>query len=964
MKFVFRVFFHILQICLPMGLMVLAGCEEEAASSPDFTEKRARYEQQLNNITTLEGIDSLKVHFAEAGDELGKMMAHRFRGDLLRKKSRFADALDAYHQELKIAERLKDTLGIMSALNNLGTVYRRLGVWEQGAACHYKGLSYYHRFSHQNDSASMRLASMLSNGVGNIHLHLGNLSVADSTFRNSIAISSVQKNLIGLAINYANLGCVFEEAGQMDSAWHYYRASMGQNLAVGSDLGLSLCHTHFGRMYEKENQWNKAAQEYLLAKSLLDIDEDRWHWLEPSIALCRLYIHQGKNKEAQKLLREVDSTAVAINSKRHLSEIYELRYQMAKLQGNTDKALYYHIKHTDYEDSLRTLVESNKIINLRINHQHERVSREIEAMNDRFHHQLRVKQIMFWTTFVVFILSLGVIALMAYAIAQRRRMQESYRTLAEERANFFANVTHEFRTPLTVILGLGDQLAKGIIPMGESPEQMGALIHCQSHQLLKMVNQLLELTRVRTNTDEPKWRRGNIMAFTQMVVQTLEDMARRKSVEFHFQADPGSFECVFEPDTWLKIVQILTSKAIKYAPENTSIEITMTANEMGNIRFTISDKGPGIPEEIREHIFDLYVAGSIANSHIGTNISLALVYQLVQNLNGAIRVDSEVGQGTTFIVELPPVSKEPNVEALDAESFLQVFFTDGQAVGALEGTPWSPVDNSDSCSQNDKQPLVLVVEDRPDVSRYIGMLLSNNFRLLFSSSCEEGLEIAESSVPDLILTEMSIKEGIDGIEFCRNVRNSAVLNHVPLVVLSAQSESSARVSAIKAGADAYLQKPFEPEELQVVVDQLLTERRMKRDNYFSTRSDILSSPLEGFNLRDQNFLLKLDEAITAQIRKDAVNIDDLASLLCMSASQLRRKTLSLTGEKVTAYILRIRMGLARKYLAENSDMSISEIASRCGFYDAAHFSKQFKQFYQMNPTQYRRRLLVEPPAES
>lgn len=963
MESVSQYFLHLLRACLLMSLALLASCGKKTIHSSHLIEKRLSYERQLDSVKTIEGVDSLKQLFVEEKDYLGEMISDRFLGDLLRKKSRFTDALEAYQQELKIAETLQDTLGIMSALNNIGTVYRRLGVWEQGAACHYKGLEFYHRFSLREDSAALQMASMLYNGVGNIHLYLGNLTVADSVFRHSIAISFKLNSPMGLAINYANIGRVFEEAGQRDSAWHYYRASMGQNLAIGSDLGLSLCHTHFGRMYEKEKQWGKAAQEYLFAKSLLEADADRWHWLEPAIALCRLYIRQGKYDESEAQLREIDSTAVAINSREHLSEIYEFRFLIARHRGDFEEALRYHVRHTDYQDSVRTLVESNKILNLRVNHQRDRVSQEIEAMHDRYHHELQVKQTMFWATFVVLSLSLGVIGLMAYVIIQRRRVQNSYRTLAEARANFFANVTNEFRTPLTVILGLGDQLSRGIIPEGETPEQMGALIHHQSHQLLNMVNQLLNLTRMRTTLDEPNWKRGDVVAFTQMVVHSQEEFAARRSVHLQFQATPNSYECIFEPEALLKIVQILTSKAIKSAPEEGKVEVTMEIEESGKIKLLISDNGAGIPKEIRDRIFDLYAVGSIANSNIGTGISLALVYQLVQNLNGTIRLESEVDQGTTFIVELPPASKELRIENLDAQSFWGVFVTDSRAIESLAGNDWNPDATPDACSLNDKRPLVLVVEDHPDVSRYIGMLLSSRFRLLFSSSCEEGLEIAENSVPDLILTDMLGKNGMDGLELCRHVRNSAALNHVPLVILSARAESSDRIATIKAGADAYLQKPFDPEELQVVVDQLLAERRIHRENYLTAQPEARAVLMEGFNQRDQNFLLKLDEAIVEQIRKEAVNIEDLASRLCMSASQLRRKCLSLTGEKVTAYVLRIRMGLARKYLAENGDMTIGEVASRCGFYDAAHFSKQFKQFYQMNPTQYRRRLLTEPPAE-
>ena len=223
MEIVNKIIFHVLRVCLLMGLLALAGCGKKATSPSLLVEKRLRYEREAEALTSLESLDSLRQHYQQEGDELGEMMVYRFSGDLLRKKSRFTDALDAYQQELRIAEELHDTLGMMSALNNLGTVYRRLGVWEQGAACHYKGLGYYHRFSLREDSAAVQAASMLYNGVGNIHLHLGNLAVADSVFRNSIAISFEQNSPMGLAINYANLGRVFEEAGKMDSAWHYYR---------------------------------------------------------------------------------------------------------------------------------------------------------------------------------------------------------------------------------------------------------------------------------------------------------------------------------------------------------------------------------------------------------------------------------------------------------------------------------------------------------------------------------------------------------------------------------------------------------------------------------------------------------------------------------------------------------------------------------------------------------------------
>ena len=244
------------------------------------------------------------------------------------------------------------------------------------------------------------------------------------------------------------------------------------------------------------------------------------------------------------------------------------------------------------------------------------------------------------------------------------------------------------------------------------------------------------------------------------------------------------------------------------------------------------------------------------------------------------------------------------------------------------------------------------MEDNQDVAFYIGGLLKDRYRLLYARDGKEGLEKAAEYMPDLILTDLMMP-GMDGFELCREIRSSIVLNHIPIIIITAKSEDVDKVQGLEAGADAYLLKPFNTDELHVRIAKLLEQRRVLRDKYSHA---LRNNCPESVKLlpADQAFMDRLTDIVYSQISDTALNSDKIAEKMCMSKSQLNRKVRVITGSNTTTYILHVRMEKSKRMLSSN-DLPIGDIAMQCGFEDAGYFSRVFKQTFGMTPSQYRKK---------
>ena len=850
-------------------------------------------------VSACPDIDSLQSclrYFERTANELGVILAYKELGVRYREAARFNEAIGCHREGLRLAMQRKDTSEVIQALNNIGTNFRRLGIMDEASNYHYRALSLCERLGDKESYKARKNRTISLSGIGNVYLTLENCEMADSIFRIALEEERTLDSDLGLAMNYANLGSIFEMRGMMDSAFVYYNYSMEHNRAAGSVVGISLCHNHIGRLFEKKGQWDQAIREYRNAYDLMVADNDLYHWLESCLALARVNIYKGDLRMAEAFLEHAEGAAKVTRAWKHLSSVYHLDYLRYEKLGDYKNALNAYTSSLAYADSMRNTENMNHIQNLRVDYEKERSNRELSLIQKNYEMGQRTKNIFLIACLIVLFLTVVAMGFLWYALRMKSRNQQVMRRMEEVRANFFTNVTHEFRTPLTVILGVSEELRKGGI--GEEELKTGLnMIGRQGKNLLELVNQLLEVAKVRSEIGDPEWRTGDIVAYTSMIVEDNRAYARQGQVDLCFTPSETIISMDFVPEYFRRIMDNLLRNAIKFTPRGGRVVVTMEC--VGSMLVThVADTGCGIAEEDLPHIFKAFYLGETGGAGtMGTGIGLSLVRQMVRSMEGRVSVKSTAGVGSEFVVMLPL---------------------------------------------------------RHGDSYYIGRLLNGAYQIVYARNGAEGLEIAAEQMPDLILTDLMMPE-MDGYELCRRVRESEVLNHIPIIIITAKSGGKERVCGLEVGADAYLEKPFNAEELNIRITKFLEQRRLLREKYSKAMREGTELNVK-LNPADQDFLAHLNDYIYALMSNHGLNSDMVADKMCMSRSQLNRKVRAITGYNTSAYILQMRMERSKRLLASTEEL-IGDIALKCGFEDANYFARLFKQIFNVTPSQYRKSLI-------
>ncbi|MGM9705288.1 MAG: response regulator [Prevotella sp.] len=932
-------------ICLIASLHILFACNDNAAKTYSDEEK-AKTDSVVIANRNIDSLTVLAERFKKGGDGYGEIAAYRELGKCLREDSRFEDAINAHKKGLECAVKACDTLQIIQALNNIGTNFRRMGILDEASSYHYQALTLYEAYSDKESKAARKSRVISLNGIGNVHLTLDNREAADSVFRMALAGEQELGSALGQAINCANIGSIFESNGQADSAWHYYRLSMKFNREEKSDLGISLCHTHFGRLYEKENKLDSAVNEYSQAYRLMQDNSDTWHWLESCLALARVYIEKGNLTAAAEYLDKAKATAKEINSLEHLAEAYRLEYMWNRQRGDYRAALESFIKSDEYADSVSNDKNVKHIQNVRVKYERERKDNEINLIQTNYENEKLIRQTSLVIFVILLVLACVIIAFMWFAIRMRSQKQEIMRQTEKMRTNFFTNITHEFRTPLTIIQAAAQEI-RNMSETDSDIHRNATNIIRQEKGLLLLINQILDITKMTSvGVQATAWKHGDIVEFIKILCESYKSYASNKGIELVYAPQQERLEIDFIPDYMQKTIQNLISNAIKFSGTGSSILVT-TRTKGRAVQIYVSDTGIGMTAEQKENIFKpFYQADN--NTNIGTGIGLSLVKLAVENMRGKIEVHSAPDEGTVFIITLP-ITRDTEVE--DVSDITEQVVVDATEL-PIEDNDVPTEDSYDDEEDNDTVR-ILIIEDTADVAYYMKRQLNPDYNYYFAADGNEGLQKAELLVPDLIITDIMMP-GMDGFELCKEVRHSELLNHIPVIMVTAKATHEDRLHGLEVGADAYLEKPFHADELYVRVEKLMEQRRLLRRKYSSEIEDISepeTTPTTDFN---KIFLDKLTGAIHEELEKGKMDYDALAYNMCLSRAQLNRKVKAITGYTTTNLILQVRISLA-KHLLDTTEDSIGDIAMKCGMDNNSYFSSLFKKSTGMTPMQYKNR---------
>lgn len=865
----------------------------------------------------------------------------RKEGRQLRDKSDFEHAINVQQQALDLSMKANDTSAVIQDYNQLGTTFRRMGRLEEATRLHYNALFYAEM--RQADSAFQARKNLVVslNGLGNAHLSLGNLDEALDCFRRALQGEIQLGSGLGQAINYANIGAIMERTGQLDSAQVYYDLSMQKNVEIGDQKGIALCHTYYGQLNERRGDLLKAEAEYREAERLMRNDEDRWHAVEPMIAIARLLLSQAKPLEADPIIAQISSIASEMNSLEHQFNAEELMSTSAELRGDYKSALMHIRQAHAYHDSLDSPVRDQKIREICIGYERKKARHEMNMMRKAYQSEQKLHRRTEQFSAILLIMALIGLVVLIYVYRIRMKSLDALRSVQDMRTTFFTNITHEFRTPLTIILGLANQLKS---PDVEQEVRVGYLdsIQKQGNSLLELVNQLLSISKLMAGFGQEEWRHGNLLDFVRMFVAGYSDYAKTRQIKLNVVCNESEMEMDFVPKHIERILRNLLSNSFKFT--HTGGAITLTLSRKGKyVVMSLADTGCGISNKDLPHVFELFYQGSASRKQGSSGIGLPFVKQMVQNMGGIINIENRESHGTLVSITLPMVSNathETRPWSIQ-EDYVQLLQS-AHKQNTLE----------EEATGND-HPLVMVVEDNDDIADYLSLLLQNQYRVIKATDGYDALHKAEVQLPDLIITDLMMP-GMDGYELCRAIRQSEILGDVPIVVVSARSNDDDRIRGLEAGADAYLVKPFNPEELKVMVEKLLAHRRLLHERLqqaLSTASSSITGPQ--VKPEDIAFMEHLHRVVEEQMLRGDLSIDTISSRMANSKSTFNRHVKQLTGVSSAAYILQLRLKKACQMLAEQETKSIGEISMSCGFDDMSYFSRVFRQNFGKTPTEYR-----------
>ena len=835
----------------------------------------------------------------------------RQQGKKERDASRYDEALRLHIRGLDMARAVGDSSEWIQALNNIATDYRRMGMLDVAQSYHYQALSLCDESADTTYQMRKNRVKAL-NGLGNIYLSIYSYDDADSVFRQALEGEHQLGSATGQAINYANLGSIYSARGDDEKALDYYRQSMFYNKKDSNLLGMALCHLYFGNIYERRQQYDLALREYKQSDRMMTDLKDLWHALEPRLALASVYYHTHEDAKALALLDRADAPARQINSWEHIVEVHHLYFQLMQRQGRYHEALDHHLIATAYQDSILDNEKLDRIHNIGINIERTRQQEMVDMAQNELQTEKRIRQQSAWLFGLTVILLLAVISALLYVQRMRHRSMEMMREASRLREDFFTNITHEFRTPLTVILGLSRKIRENT-EVPQSVSDKASTIERQGNRLLTLVTQLLDISKVKSVIGEPNWQHGNICAQVAMLLETYIDYAANRGVTLKYHYDKA-IEMDFVPDYVNKVMSNLVSNALKFTPNGGTISVNLYQRG-DRLHIDVSDTGHGISSDKLAHIFEPFYTTGDTGETKGTGIGLALTQEIISHLDGTITAESQVGKGTTFHIVMP-----------------------------IQNRSADPVTETEI--GNSGKPIIVVAEDNADVADLLCTQLEPFYEVVAARDGIEALKHAGEIIPDLVITDVMMPN-MDGMALARAIRANDLTAHIPIIMVTARVTEQDRIEGIKAGADAYLVKPFNTEELLTRVAKLLEQRIMLRDKYAQT---ITQAPVTDDTIED-HFLARVEQVIVAHINKgEDITVTMVADDLNITARQLHRKVTGLINQSPAALIRITRINCAKTIMAAKPEMPLKSVALACGFTDYSHFAKVFRTVTGVSPT--------------
>ncbi|MRT93144.1 response regulator [Ancylomarina sp. 16SWW S1-10-2] len=818
----------------------------------------------------------------------------------------------------------------------LGRLYNELGVVCRKTDRNKEAIDYFvSSIKTTKYSKNYYGKAIAENGIGNIYLVQKEYQKALSYFRESEKYGYSSGNKHHLEISNGSIGETYLNLKQYDSAAFYINKSLESAKIRNNSIGVGICYQFLGEIEVSQKHYNKAYTYFEKALKLQRARKDKRY-------LSTILVHHGsvcaklhRYDEAERNLIEGRAISQKIHSVDNMissnQSLYEVYYNTKRFKEASD-ALFLS---KSYTDTLYNMEKTRVLNDLEYQYQSDRKSQEIELLNTQNELVEKSKKMQRNQFGILLFLIAGLAVFFYYRYQTKQKIARELQRLNEMKSKFFSNISHEFRTPLTLIKG---PVEKQLV-LSQSEEQRAdlQLILRNSDRLLSLVNQLLNLSKIDAGYFSISAQKGDLTSLLKGISNSFNFQASQKDINYEVKIDEITLAW-YDTNIVEIIITNLLSNAFKFVPNKGSVQIKVT-NHTNNLKIHIANSGCTLTNKELNCIFERFYRAE-GTEQQGTGIGLSLVKELCSLYRIPISVNCSSDRIIQFELNLPISKEHFNTTELLSIPQKNTTITNYDTSNLYKDT------NSVNC--NEDKPVLLVVEDNFDMRKYIKSNFATNFTILEAEDGKIGIKLALEHIPDLIISDVMMPN-IGGVELCKFLKTDIKTSHIPIILLTAKVGDENVLGGLKSGADDYITKPFNAQSLTVKVENLIKIRKNLQDKY---QKELIINPLNlVFKSQDEKFANTLQEVLNKFLPDPEFSVDQFCKETYMSRTQLHRKLKALTGLSATAFIRSQRIKLAANMMLK-PDISVSDVCFATGFNDTSYFSKCFKEIQGQTPTEY------------
>jgi len=867
------------------------------------------------------------------GYELRVANAKYRKAAILRDLGQYSKSDATLTEALIIYNKLEDIKGITAVKIEQAFLLQDQFKLEEAALLYIEALPYTIKSGDKNAEARIH------NNLGGLYKTLKQKEKAIDHYEQALILVKELNFKPGISAILTNLGAVDFELNDYERAENYLKEALSLKIEAGDKLGESRVLANLARIQINKKDYALAEANYKRANDLAIQVNNKNQLSITSYGLAEAAFLKGDYKQCIKLskallpiLEELNHLAISIAVNEFLSKSYKETgdfknaFKIATLKNTLSDSLY--------NDNILSVTNE-----LEAKYENNKNAKEIELLKSKNEliEQQKMNQRNLLLGGLGFTSLIGLFFFLQYK--NRKKINTKLKELSIAKSNFFANISHEFRTPLTLISGpIQAQLKKENLT--EEERNSLEMMQRNSNRLLSLVNQLLDISKIESGRIQLRISNQQIVPFIGTLVDGFTFITKQKNIKFISQINPTKVETWFDKDAVEKIVVNLLSNAIKYTNENGTIECTVFV-ENDSLHFEVKNTGKGLTKNEITHIFERFY--QVNEDKLGVGIGLSLVKELINLHKGTVSVESTINQWTRFKVILP----------INKSAFNNDEYAKQKPSGLeMETIPYlevkSEINTDELQTPEDDKLIILIVDDNADIRTYVSNIFKGIYTIIEAENGQNGIDLAIQHIPDIIISDVMMPV-LDGIALSKKLKKDERTSHIPIILLTAKTGEKNEIEGIKTGADDYITKPFSEDLLKLKVENRIENLKTLQERF---SQEIILRPKDiSVNSIEEQFLEKIQIVLDTQLTETSFSIQDFCEATAMSRMQLHRKLKALTGLSTSEFIKTQRLKLATTLL-KNSDINISQIGYAVGFNDHAYFSKSFKEMYHCTPSEY------------